>query len=314
MQTLRVKLLRDVASYLRRNCDFSYREDAVTSTAYPVDLAFTLEREDLYYRPKDADGLPVRIYLSAGRQYNPTRIAAYALAHYNRYLDHEDEADKATFFRAAEWFMRSPDGRWRYEFDWGELKAPWVSAMAQGEGVSVLVRAWYLSGEDRYLEQALRALEPFTQPANEGGVLSFLESGDPFLEEYPTPRPVHVLNGFLYAVIGLADLERIAGQVLPKGLRASDWLGVLTKHLNGWNLGFWSAYDLAVGRYGLRNPATVSYHRLHIAQLRFLGEWGSSDVLIAVARQWQAYLKSTVNRVRALALKISFRSLHKVPR
>ncbi len=307
MPALRAKLLHDLVGYLQGNSDYSYRQDALTSTSYLVDLSFTLDNEDAYYQPKDVDGLPVREYVSVGRQYNPTRIAAYALAHYNRYLDRENEQDREIFFRSAEWFMRNQDGRWRYEFDWGELRAPWLSAMAQGEGISVLVRAWHLSNEDRYLEQALRALEPFIQPIEEGGVLSQLDSGDPFLEEYPTPKPVHVLNGFLYAVIGLADLERISGQVPSKGLRAADWLNILEKHLRDWDLGFWSAYDLSADRFGLRNATTVSYHRLHITQLRFLGEWASSDTMLAVANRWEAYSQSTLNRLRALTLKVRYR-------
>ncbi len=308
------KLLRDLVGYAIGTSDYGYRRDALASTSYPVDLSFTLNKENIYYQPKDANGLPVREYVSVGRQYNPTRIAAYALAHYNRYLDQEHEGDRAIFFRAAEWFMRNQDGCWHYEFDWGELKAPWLSAMAQGEGISVLVRAWHLSNEDRYLEQALRALKPFTLAIKEGGVLSQLDDGDPFLEEYPTSKPVHVLNGFLYAVIGLVDLERISGEAPPKGLRASDWLGILEKHLSDWDLGFWSAYDLSISRFGFRNATTVSYHRLHVTQIRYLGEFVSSKVLLATAKRWEDYLQLGFNRLRALSLKTRYRLAERAQR
>jgi len=51
--------------------------------------------------------------------------------------------------------------------------------MGQGHALSVLSRAYYLSGgESRYLEAALKALRPFRVPSSKGGVLAM------FLGEY----------------------------------------------------------------------------------------------------------------------------------
>ena len=302
------KIFEDMMKYIYPYfADFDYCSNALNTTVYPICLDFTLKASKKYYFPLDGQGLPVRNYSSVGRQYNPTRIAAFGLAHYNNYILTKDKNSLSRFLKVAEWFQRSPDGIWRYEFDWGTLKAPWISAMAQGEGISVLTRAWYLTGETIYLERAIAALAPFTKEISQGGVLSKIDGLDPFLEEYPDDKPVHVLNGFLYAVIGMVDLERIAQIDLPLEMSAKDWLSILERHLSKWDLGYWSAYDLSGLNSSLRNASTVSYHRLHIAQLKFLGEWSNSRVLLNTADSWYQYLRKLSNRLKAMSVKVRYR-------
>ena len=52
---------------------------------YPIDLIFTLDNEKEYYSPKDSAGIPIRLYKSVGAKYNPTRVAAFGLANWNKY-------------------------------------------------------------------------------------------------------------------------------------------------------------------------------------------------------------------------------------
>ena len=92
---------------------------------YPLDLEFTLLQEPLYYRLKDARGIPQVEYVSVGRQYNPTNIAAYSLANYNRAVLTGDARAKKKFVVGLNWFLHSArDGRWHYEFDWDTLRKP----------------------------------------------------------------------------------------------------------------------------------------------------------------------------------------------
>ena len=264
------KVIYDIKSYIMGNNDFPFYEPALYTSAYPLDLKFTLLNEKKYYHPKDENGLPLRIYTSIGKQYNPTRIAAYGLAHYNEYLKCGNKKNLKEFLKVANWFVQSEKGIWFYNFKWLSLNPPWISAMAQGEGISVLVRAWLITGKEIYLDKAIQATKPFTKEIKAGGVLSYIDDM-PFLEEYPTDRPTHVLNGFLYAVIGISDLERFAG-IRVEFPSIKDLLQTLEKKLSLWDLGYWSAYDLDRTTFGFRNPATVSYHRLHISLLTYLGK------------------------------------------
>jgi heparosan-N-sulfate-glucuronate 5-epimerase len=300
------KLSRDVGSYIFSNQDFKFNEQSLKSFVYPVDLEFTLQNEAFFYEPKDENGLPIRVYHSVGRQYNPTRVAAFGLAHFNRFQTTGGDLSRQLFFKCADWFMKPSDGLWQYNFDWGDLKAPWISCMSQGEGISVLVRAFYLSGQVGYKQQAHRALEPLCLAIEEGGVRSTIEGQWPFLEEYPSAKPVHVLNGYLYALIGLYDFTKIDEAVAEKvGFRSL--VETLRYKIKDWDVGYWSAYDLGESTSAVHNAVTVSYHRLHIAQLKFLGSVTHTPELLDIAKRWETYLANPLYRMRALVNKLNYR-------
>jgi heparosan-N-sulfate-glucuronate 5-epimerase len=310
---LLAKHLRDVAHYVSGSADNGLNEAALRSWAYPVSLEFTLERETRFFSPKDAAGLPLRVYKSVGRQYNPTRIAGYGLAHFNRYLATSRSESREIFMKAADWFAAAGDGRWSYNFDWNALKAPWISCMAQGQGISVLARAYHLTGEAKYLERSRMALTPLRRPLSMGGVRSRLDDASEFLEEYPSSAPVHVLNGFLFALIGIYDLMRLE----PASGRSAGFeelVQSLESNIGKWDLGYWSAYDVSTGALGVRNATTMAYHRLHITQLRFLGTVLNRAVLRDTADRWEARSKSVAHRLHALAAKVSYRSLVRAQR
>ncbi len=299
------ELLESFKGFTFGNDKFSFLESSLNSWLYPIDLEFTLKK-DIYYFPRDSHGLPMRRFVSLGAQYVPTRIASYALAHHNHYLLTGDEHSRERFFAAVEWFMRSPEGVWYYKFPWKGLKPPWISAMAQGEGISILVRAWKLSQDLAYLSQAQKGLKPLLIPLGQGGVRSALPDGSPFLEEYPTDPPSHVLNGFMYTLIGLVDLWRVSEElVAPVGL--DDLLDSLDKNIGLWDFGFWSLYDLGHLHAALPQVASMRYHNLHISQLTFLGKFMHRQGLLEAAHRWQEYARSPWNRWRAFFQKVRYR-------
>ena len=77
-------------------------------------------------------------------EYNAGTVAAYALGLWT--LGHHE----AEFIAQAKWLLtnQSPDGAFRLGFPIPmlRLKAGWVSAMYQGEAVSVFLRAYQLTG------------------------------------------------------------------------------------------------------------------------------------------------------------------------
>jgi len=305
------KLLTDLATYLGGARLFRPLDDT-NDQVYPIDLDHFLRYETRYFSPKDRQGIPLRAFAGLKPQYVPTRIAAYGLARLNRYLREQRVDDRETFLEVARWFMASEDARWWYRFDRGRLRAPWISAMAQGQGISVLLRAWRMTSEETFLRQAERAADPFFAPIGRGGVRSSLE-GDPFLEEYPEDPPKHVLNGFLFALIGLGELAEAVAAHEVRELQYA-LLNTLEKHLHCWDLGYWSAYDLEHRRGGRPNPATMIYHSLHIAQLRYLGRRYGRTVLDIAAERWERYARSPEKRLRALAAKVALRLRSPAPR
>lgn len=203
-------------------------------------------------------------------------------------------------------------GGWTHELDYPHtfaLRAPWLSAMAQGEGASLLVRLHAHTGDERYAEAARRALLPFAVDAADGGVRAWLH-GQPFPEEYPTIPPAFVLNGGIFAMWGLHDVGVALGDAdALASFRAMA--GTLADHLERWDTGWgWSRYDLQ--RRPVVNVATTFYHDLHVSQLRMLHRLEPRPELLAVADRWERTARRAAARWRAFAAKALFRAV--VPR
>lgn len=305
------KILRDLQKYLVGTEEFSFNADP-SANLYPISLAFTLDDLEFYYEPTDKKGIPYKIYQSVGKQYNPTRVAAYALANYNNFVEHGCEPSRDTFVKCANWFLGFHDARYEYHFDWQELEAPWISCMAQGEAASVLIRAYRLTDDEVYLDHAEKSLTPFFVPVSEGGVQSRLFDGSEFLEEYPTKFSTHVLNGFLYALIGLREFCDARDSEKHSALFA-QLINSLKDNIDIWCHGNWSLYeDPAVT--GGRNFCTPSYHNLHISQLKWVCTRTETPELRRVISSWESGKNSLPVRMRAFWGKVLFRLSNRAQR
>lgn len=161
----------------------------------------------------------------------------------------------AQFYDAADWFIRHQDaktGGWpnpvkRKLSEFAELKQGWYSAMGQGHALSLLSRAYHHSnGNSKYLRAAINGLKPFHVPSRQGGVLAkFLGKLD-WYEEYPTTPASFVLNGFIYSLLGLYDLNATAPQSVGRdaGKLYDQGMLSLKKMLVLFDTGSGSIYDL----------------------------------------------------------------------
>jgi hypothetical protein len=285
--------------------------------ANPAELGeyYMLFAEKADYQGRyDVSGVPQLDYRGAiGLQYNPIAIAQYGLGNYNLWRRTADEERRKKFLRAADWLAlhleRNSKGIlvWNHHFNWeyrNTLKAPWYSALAQGQGISLLVRAHKESGDDRYLDAFRAAFASFLHPAGEGGVAFIDESGDLWFEEYIVFPPTHILNGFIWALWGvydyaLATKEIAAQQLFARGTRT------LLHNLDRYDLGFWSLYEQS----GTRLPMVASgfYHRLHIVQLRMMHRMTGEVAFAGVADRWESYTHSHAKSLRALVYKAAFK-------
>ena len=156
--------------------------DAEEPRHYYLDMRTIVEkvRAAEYGTPAlDADGVPLVDYTIFGGTesgvYNPITTSQYALGLYEEYLADGEDGVREAFLVQADWLvsMQSDDGGFYYEFDLPSrsLKAPWLSAMAQGEGMSVLVRAYYETDDEHYLKAAKDALRPRLLPIADGGLM-----------------------------------------------------------------------------------------------------------------------------------------------
>jgi heparosan-N-sulfate-glucuronate 5-epimerase len=179
----------------------------------------------------------------------------------------------------------------------------WLSAMTQGQCASLLVRVGAATAIECFVEAAKEAVRPLAVPVARGGVQARLGDGI-FLEEYPTDPPSYVLNGAIFALWGAYDTWRGADDDFAGGLFA-EGTETLAAHVDRWDTGFWSRYDLFP--HPIVNVASPSYHALHIDQLVALSSLRPLEPLAVAAARFARYATSPTSRVRALAQKGSFR-------
>jgi len=274
-----------------------------------------LEKAD-YSGPYDSSGIPMLDYHGLiGLQYNPIAIAQWGLGNYNAFFRGREECKKKLLL-ASDWLCSRLEQNssgvwvWNHHFDWEyrtRLQAPWYSGLAQGQGISLLVRAWQETNEAAYLDIAERAFHSFCKSTSEGGVSFTDEAGDVWFEEYIVTPPTHILNGFIWAAWGvydyfLATRDTTAEQLF---LKAAE---TLRKNLPRYDLGFWSLYEQS----GTRLPMLASpfYHQLHIAQLRVMHRLTGEAVFSEHADRWEGYEHSPAKRRRALCYKAVFKLCH----
>ena len=262
----------------------------------------------------DSAGIPMLDYHGRiGRQYNPIAIAQWGLGNYNLFQRDRSEDRKNKFLAAANWLRnnlqenRSGVWVWNHDFDWeyrSPLRAPWYSGLAQGQGISLLVRAHKATGEPAYIDAAERAFGSLLKSTEEGGVMFTDQRGDLWIEEYIVSPPTHILNGFIWALWGVNDYF-----LATKNAAAQELFGrcvqTLRNNLDRYDLGFWSLYEQS----GTRLPMVASpfYHQLHIVQLRILARLSGDEVFARYAERWERYARSRAKRTRALCYKSAFK-------
>jgi hypothetical protein len=239
----------------------------------------------------DANGIPqIKPWSNPDTwHYSPTVTAQWGLAAYVR-------ADDATAIKAADWLVQHQDTNGGFPFFFNhaapgawKLKAPWYSAISQGNAISLLVRVWIITGKSLYLDSAKNALLLLQTPVSHGGLQGTMREL-PWFELTPDPNwPNHILNGHIFALLGIHDLAIIGGDANAAALwrigESSLWTNLRYVYPNGWlltrpfPLGVpnnipdpWMVYDLPVnGSNGTSNVphyVTSYYMRVHLALLQ----------------------------------------------
>jgi heparosan-N-sulfate-glucuronate 5-epimerase len=270
---------------------------------YYCDLGFKAD-----WASRWGDGFPM-LGPDGPRAESAIPVSQAALGYWERHLEGADTLEP--FTRLADWLVDTADPTpvgpvWRTPVAVSkyELEAGWISALGQGQALSVLVRAHALTGAARYLDLARAALEPFERDVAAGGLARTID-GHVVLEEYPTVKPCAVLNGWIYALFGIHELANHTGDERPRQIADSGAAAVVAL-LPRFDTGSWSLYSL-YDHGGGPDLAKPFYQRLHPVLLRGLDLIGPDPALEATAARWEAQV--TPARIgRIVANKILFRA------
>lgn len=222
------------------------------------------------------------------------------------------------FLDASEWLLLNQDpntGGWpimveRVLQGFPSLAPGWHSAMAQGHGLSTMVRAYKTTLDTKYIVPLRKALGPYTVSSADGGVRAIFMNKYVWFEEYPTTPSNFVLNGFIFSLFGLYDFKMLltwekqqqnhGGRVFTeedeKALHLTSELfdvGMtsLKNMLPLYDAGSRTIYDLRHLALKVQpNIARWDYHTTHMTQIAALATIDDDPIFMRFFNYWKDYM------------------------
>lgn len=223
-----------------------------------------------------------------------TTIFQYGLGCYDLMLQTNEDKYVNQFKKCVDWAFENQDekGGWNISAFAGS-KSPY-GAMAQGEGASLLIRAYIYYKETKFFGAAKKAIDLMLMPLDDGGTCKY-SNGELFLMEF-MDLPC-VLNGWIFSQFGLYDFVTVSKERHYKELFDLS-LDTMKKHIADYDNGYWSKYDEK------KMIASPFYHKLHIAQLSALMLIDNDCVWTTYYEKFFKYQKKWWNRKRAFIKKV----------
>lgn len=220
-------------------------------------------------------------------------VMQYGLACYDLFLLTGDDTHLKKMFVCADWAVENQQehGGWK---TFGHLypDRPY-SSMAQGEGISLLVRAYVQSKEDKYMCAAKKAVDFMLTPVQDGGV-AVSDDRDLIFKEY-TQRPI-VMNGWIFSLWGLLDYVKVTNDADVIAAYEKS-LETLVRYIPHYDLGYWTRYDYS------ERIAAPFYHKLHIDQFAVMYELTGKEIFKQYKEKFERYRDSRWCRNKAFVIK-----------
>jgi len=158
-------------------------------------------------------------------------------------VDKGEESDHGLVFYFNEAYSR---------FDLG---GTYYSGLVQGKAASFFLRCYQISKDDKYKLLAKKCLLSAWSNVENGGVLRNLQNNMIWIEEYPSPKPSMVLNGFLFYIIGLAEYL-----TFEEDYELKPHLDLCLKSVIAW-----------MPNYRLKNGLIYSMYRWNLCNVHYTG-------------------------------------------
>ncbi|MFC1690822.1 D-glucuronyl C5-epimerase family protein [Nanoarchaeota archaeon] len=255
---------------------------------------FCIDKEGIIYMQK-------KFLEGTSKIYFPITIIQTALDCYNEYIQKKDLKARDIFLKYSEWLIKNSTTTkagvgwlhtWKMNIAGYKFKKPykWISGITQGMALNVFIRAHSLTGKKKYLDACKGIIKTFETPVSKGGILDVDKEGNWWYEEYPGYKRAHVLNGFIYALLGLYEYQdytkdKKAKKLFEKGIKT------LETNIESFNINLgllkWSRYDTGKIFYSGKR-----YHKtVHMPQIKILHQLIKKEIFLKQYREWLKYSK-----------------------
>jgi len=196
----------------------------------------------------------VKVKYPYGVHFNPTALCQYAFSIYDTYLRTKSDQWKTLFFKQVDFLLEEGEESERefrvpYRFDFFDMvKGPWLSALAQAQAGSFLMRAYILSGNNDYRMLAKKAFNAI----NATNKLDIILFDYRWAEEYPTEKPSCVINGLAWVIMSMLEFVQVFPDEQEIKKQVQDYIRTYKENVDKYDL---EKYKI---RYSLMNDRLVN--------------------------------------------------------
>ncbi len=269
----------DYYSDLKKQVNIFEKDTQIDINGFFTPLGFCIDQKckkiDHLFMEKDENNIFYTNYTkyksnisNDSQVYYPINQAFISFAYYKQYQTTANEESKKIFLANSDWFVNNLDQNNCWSTDLQIKNGPrgrWCSALAQGLGLSILSRAYSITDDNKYIETMNKAIKAFYKDSN-SSICQQTKYGY-FFEEYPKKsNSIHVLNGYMFSLIGLMEYNKIAKSKETERL-LDEMLTTLDNIVSQYDFnGVWSFYSLdkvsnISNHFRLAAP---NYHKLHM--------------------------------------------------
>jgi len=275
--------------HLRKELNSDYK-----ISYYPISFKSRIAQN--HYKDFDKQGLPLFKSRSGEMVHFITGLCSYAFANWEIMLDKKEDSRSKLIVKIADYLIIQAENingvLMVKDYDSDSHQRDGLScAMNQGEVISVLCRAYCVTNNNKYLDNALQMTLAYENEYGEDGISEYIDQSRlVWFKE----GGKFILNGHIYSTIGLIELQQINGnERLEKLINLS--IDSVEFMIPKFDLGYWSKYWLDSPDY----IASAMYHNLHFCQLEYLGEKFKSNVLLDYSKKFKKYSRSPIHRISA---------------
>jgi hypothetical protein len=265
--------------------------------------------KNIYNGKFDELGVPMCTVSSNELKYFPINIAQYGFMLHADYLHSKSDATLKTLLYCIDRLEvlkteTQTEAIWWHDYheEKYNIRPNWASAMAQGEIISLYLRVYQITGNNKLLKTAEKAYAFLQNDTSDKKVRIYDQNGDLWFEEYPSTPSSYVLNGFIYALFGIYDLYRVTkNKNAEKDIQLC--IQTLKNNLHLFDAGYWTYYDL------LKKELVRYYYQknVHLPQIKILAALTGDQFFSQYASKWQ----KQITPFNYLLVQVMYRVLHR---
>ncbi|HWR38206.1 MAG TPA: D-glucuronyl C5-epimerase family protein [Patescibacteria group bacterium] len=272
----------------------------------------------------DSEGYPV-YFVNGKNNRHPTHLVQIALQQISLYTMNGKQSDLDIAKKYADYVVSIVKVREFQNIKYGLVSIDffnshypflgntWISGLLQGQTLSLMLRMYQVTGDEQYRNTAELMYESYKLPHEQGGFVS-KNGKDLYFDECVSEPATHIVNGHIYAVMGLLDYWRVYRKPETENM-LKESIETVERNLARYTVPgtAWTYYDDPGSAWA--GAAYVGYQSLHPRLMRVLSQVSENPKpFLQYADFWETAFDSPKDKILYLITRDYFRVFRLVNR